>query len=380
MRARSSIGSTLGVVALTLLPACGAPSSTDSTGPATQAVVAGAIIPNLPATPTFSANTVPPNGDVNPYGVAFVPTGFPSGGTIHAGDLIVANFNNKANLQGTGTTVVRVKPHGRPIVFYSDPTAPGFSTALGVLSAGFVLLGNVPSSDGSGACVGDQDNVGAGSLMIIDKRGKLVQRLTSNSMLNGPWDLTVDDNGSSAHVFVSNVNTGTVTRVDLDIPAGMPPTVTAMTQIASDYTHACNGAAFVVGPTGLAFDPASKVLYVASTGDNSIFAVSNAADRGDEPANHTGDLVIRDDTHFHGPLAMARANNGDLITSQGDAVFAGNPVSAIVETAGNMFVAEFQIDPSPGSAFGLALKQSGASFTFAAVDDGINVLDVWVVP
>ncbi|MGA2226803.1 MAG: hypothetical protein ABSH41_20390 [Syntrophobacteraceae bacterium] len=65
-----------------------------------------AIIPNLPATPTHSITTVPPNGDVNPYGVAFVPWGFPSGGPLQPGDILVSNFNNFNNLQGTGTTIV----------------------------------------------------------------------------------------------------------------------------------------------------------------------------------------------------------------------------------------------------------------------------------
>ena len=31
------------------------------------------------------SSTVPGNGDLNPYGVAFVPPGFPSGGTIVSG-------------------------------------------------------------------------------------------------------------------------------------------------------------------------------------------------------------------------------------------------------------------------------------------------------
>ena len=39
-------------------------------------------------------STVPPNGDVNPYGVAFVPQGFPNGGSLKAGDILVSNFNN----------------------------------------------------------------------------------------------------------------------------------------------------------------------------------------------------------------------------------------------------------------------------------------------
>src|SRR5262249_9431525 len=57
----------------------------------------GAILPRLPPTPTFTASTVPSNGDVNPYGVAFVPRGFPRGGLLRAGDVIVSNFNDSDN-------------------------------------------------------------------------------------------------------------------------------------------------------------------------------------------------------------------------------------------------------------------------------------------
>src|SRR5580704_6426773 len=72
------------------------------------------VLPHLPSKPTFSASTIPPNGDVNPYGVAFVPNAFPHGGLLRPGDIIVSNFNNVANVQGTGTTIVRVNPGARP--------------------------------------------------------------------------------------------------------------------------------------------------------------------------------------------------------------------------------------------------------------------------
>ena len=39
------------------------------------------IVPNLPDGAFQTLTTVPANGDLNPYGVAFVPPGFPSGGT-----------------------------------------------------------------------------------------------------------------------------------------------------------------------------------------------------------------------------------------------------------------------------------------------------------
>ena len=43
------------------------------------------------------ASTVPPNGDLNPYGVAVVQR---TSGKLNAGDILVGNFNNKANLLG----------------------------------------------------------------------------------------------------------------------------------------------------------------------------------------------------------------------------------------------------------------------------------------
>src|SRR6202521_3501092 len=59
---------------------------------------------------TINSSTIPANGDVNPYGVAFVPNGFAPGGTITAGDVLVSNFNNGNNLQGTGTTIIQLHP------------------------------------------------------------------------------------------------------------------------------------------------------------------------------------------------------------------------------------------------------------------------------
>ncbi len=84
------------------------------------------IIPNLTSTPTVSASTVPSNGDLNPYGVAFVPHGFPAGGPLNAGDIVVSNFNNSANIQGTGTTIVSIRPSGQQSFVLPRPARLGF--------------------------------------------------------------------------------------------------------------------------------------------------------------------------------------------------------------------------------------------------------------
>jgi hypothetical protein len=45
--------------------------------------------------PVRSVSTIPANGDVNPYGVAFVPDNFQTGsGPLKHGDILVSNFNN----------------------------------------------------------------------------------------------------------------------------------------------------------------------------------------------------------------------------------------------------------------------------------------------
>ncbi len=230
-------------------------------------------IAQLPTAPSLTATTVPANGDVNPYGVAFVPVGIARGGVLHAGDVLVSNFNNSGNLQGTGTTIVRITPGGQTSVFYQGPPGVGFSTALSVLKGGYVLVGTVPSTDGTSATVGQ------GSLMVLDKNGNVVANFADPNLLNGPWDMTVHDAGSHAQVFVSNVLSGTVSRFDVRLTGAerIPGDVSA-TQIASGYTfHGDPAAIFEVGPTGLAFNSGTNTLYVASTGDNAIYAVRNAA-------------------------------------------------------------------------------------------------------
>ena len=65
------------------------------------------------------SSTIPANGDVNPYGVAIVPK---SHGRLTAGDVLVSNFNNAANQQGTGTTIVEISPGGHQRLFATIPS------------------------------------------------------------------------------------------------------------------------------------------------------------------------------------------------------------------------------------------------------------------
>src|SRR5262249_21772566 len=143
------------------------------------------------STITPLSTTIPSNGDLNPYGVAQVPV---TQGALIAGYFLISNFNNSSNQQGTGTTIVQISPTGASSLFarilasqLDCPGGIGLTTALVALRSGFVLVGSLPTVDGTAA------TLGSGCLIVLNARGKVVETITGNH-LNGPWDMTaVDD-------------------------------------------------------------------------------------------------------------------------------------------------------------------------------------------
>jgi hypothetical protein len=158
---------------------------------------------------TTVASTIPSNGDLNPYGVARVPA---TKGSLTKGNILVSNFNNSNNLQGTGTTIVQISPSGAVTLFAQiDPNhlpgpcpgGVGLSTALVALRSGWVIVGSLPSTDGT------SKTAKAGCLLVLDDSGKVVETF-SGKQINGPWDMTASDGGDNAALFVTNVLNGTV--------------------------------------------------------------------------------------------------------------------------------------------------------------------------
>jgi len=335
------------------------------------------VVPFLPSPQSIS--TVPPNGDINPYGVAFVPHDFMGGsGPLAPGDILVSNFNNSNNLQGTGTTIVRIGADGLFSTFFTTPNATlggpgtGLSTALAILKKGFVLVGSMPSVDGTIA------TSTPGSLLVIDSKGNLLTMI-SDPTINGPWDMTVDDRGDNVVAFVSNAFAGTVVRLDLHLT---PTAVKVMkkTVIASGYQHQGDSVTFVDGPTGLVYDADHDTLFVASTLDNAVYAVQNAEKT--TSSNGTGSIIYTDATHLHGPLGMVMAPNGHFLVANNDAINSDpNQPSEIVEfTVAGQFITQLSVDPSQGGSFGLAVNVKNNIATFAAVDDNIPALLIWTLP
>src|SRR5581483_4761684 len=238
---------------------------------------------------TVIASTVPANGDLNPYGVARVPR---STGALVEGNILVSNFNNSANLQGTGTTIVQISPNGEASLFAQIdasklpgpcPGGVGLTTALSVLRAGWVIVGSLPTTDGTAA------TAQAGCLIVLDAWGNVAETI-AGGRINGPWDMTALDMGTTADLFVSNVLNGTVAaggnivfggtvvRLNLALSPGSMPAVQSMMTIGSGFPEKTDPAALVIGPTGVGLG-LDGTLYVADALENRIAAIPHAVDR-----------------------------------------------------------------------------------------------------
>lgn len=332
--------------------------------------------PFFPLPPSV-VSTIPSNGDVNPYGVFFTPSDIRADGVLKPGDILVSNFNNNQNLQGTGTTIIRVSKHGEVSTFFQGKQGLGLTAALAVAKHGTVFVGNLPTTDGT------MNTVKPGSLLVIDRKGRLLGSLSDPKLVNGPWGMAIHDKGSFVQVFFSNVLSGTVTRLDLHLDDdGDSVQLLKATIIASGYNHRTDPAALVLGPSGLFFDSQHDILYVASSLDNAVYAVSHAAIR-DDANEGTGRIIYQDNVHLHGPIDLVMAPNGHMIVANSDGSNADpNQPSELVEfTLDGEFVAQYSVDKNNGGAFGIGLKNINNEVArFAAVDDNANTLSIFTEP
>jgi hypothetical protein len=339
----------------------------------TSAIASGSV---------FGLSSVPPTGpaEMNPYGLAIVPAAFPTSGTLQPGDMLFSNFNDADNVQGTGTTIVRVTPAGVRSTFFTSAQT-GLSAALAVLQGGLVVTGNVPNVGADGGAA-----VGSGALQVLDASGKVLQTLTDPALLADPWALTVHDMGATAQIFVSNVVSGVVTRLDVAVSA-TALTVNDKLQIASGYATRTDPAAFVVGPGGMVYDAPSDTLYLASSAEKvggtevgTIFAVASAGARTSSAG--MGTVVFADPMHLHGPIGLVRAPNGDLVTANSDAVNADpmQPSTLVQFTTQGQYVGQLSVDPGNGAAFGLTVGSFGGQSVLAALNDNQATLTIRPIP
>jgi hypothetical protein len=212
---------------------------------------------------------------------------------------------------------------------------------------------------------------------VINNQGKLIQTFTS-AEIQGPWDMALVDSGDKAIAFVSNDLTGTVVRLNFKVSSSGLTLLRTKT-IASGYVHRGDPVTLFVSPTGLVYDDRRDVLYVASTGDNAVFAVRDAADR--DMDGGVGTIIYQDNVHLHGALGLAMAPNGHLLVTNNDGINPdANQPSEIVEfTKDGRFVKQISVDPSQGGSFGLAVRTTEDKAILAAVDDNTATLTIWTL-
>jgi hypothetical protein len=331
--------------------------------------------------------TGPGSGDQNPYGVAVVRH---SQGKLVKGDVLVSNFNNSLNQQGTGSTIMSITPSGQATVFAqidaatlpsACPGGVGLTTALTILNGGWVVVGSLPTTTGVPA------QMKAGCLIVLDSEGKVVTTFSGHD-INGPWDMTAVNFGPVAELFVTNVLNGTVdaaVNAGIDTTMTVGPTVNRGTVlrllvttpfgdgvprlldsdvIGSGFAQHTDPAALVIGPTGVGIGR-DGTLYIADSVNSQIRAIPNALFR--KRSAGTGRLVSAD-VHINGPLGLAIAPGGDILTvNSGD----GN----IVETTPSGDQVAFKpIASGAGALFGLAVAPRGSGVYF--VDDSVNTLNL----
>jgi hypothetical protein len=325
------------------------------------------------------ASTVPANGDINPYGLVVVPTTI---GNLTQGHFLVSNFNNSLNLQGTGTTIVDVAPNGATSLFAqinpatlpgACPGGVGLTTALTVLQTGWVIVGSLPTTDGTSA------TAQAGCLLVLDSHGNVAETFYG-SLINGPWDSTALDDGSRVALFITNVlngtvagngnivNGGTVVRINLTTSTTQMPAIQSMTVIGSSFPEKSDPAALVVGPTGVGLG--GSTLYVADSVGNRIAAISNAISRNNSAGTGT---TITNNGSLNVPLGLTVLPSTNILTVN------GGDGRLVTTTASGTQVSSKLLDntgtpPGAGALFGLVyVRNTGLYF----VDDVSNTLNLF---
>jgi hypothetical protein len=354
----------------------------------------GSVLNKLKTISTLTS-TVPSNGDVNPYGLVRVPN---TVGNLHEGHYLVSNFNDSGNAQGTGTTIVDVSPGGALTLFAqinpaklpgSCPGGVGLTTALAVLRTGWVIVGSLPTTDGTSA------TAQAGCLIVLDSYGHPVETIYG-SLINGPWDMTSIDTDHGAVLFVTNVlngtqaangdvvNQGTVVRVNLAVSEKYMPTLLSLTVIGTGFPERTDPAALVIGPTGVALSPSCRydgdqdcwnsygesepVLYVADSLNNRIAVIDHPFTRW-FPA--VGGKTLTSGGSLNDPLGLTVATDGHVIAVNGDDGYATEITPQGTQIAKRL-LDNTGTPPGNGALFGVLFDpENGLIF----VDDASNTLN-----
>ncbi len=300
---------------------------------------------------------------LNPYGLTVAPA---SAGDFKKGDLAVCNFNDKANVQGTGFTIVALhpKPGSKPLLVSSSKTLVGcdalaLSTGDDIWAAAFTANDN-PVISPTGA-------------LEINIKGKPFDR---------PFgQIFAQPKGGSPAFYATNAGDGTVVRINL----GSKFTYDV---IAKGFAINHGKPGSILGPSGLAYDPNGDQLYVVDGTNNTVVAFSKVSsipnggitvEKGGKtfkgPSAKDARLVFAG-APLSGPISSALLFNGNLVVGN-----TGNPsgqnIMVELSPAGKMLATRNVDKGASGALFGMvATGTSAADTKLYFNDDNDNNLQV----
>jgi hypothetical protein len=336
------------------------------------------------------STTITDNGDLNPYAVIVAPV---SAGKIQKDDVLVDNFNNLSNLQGTGTSIIDYNPTTHKAFTFARlpqdmaqcPGGVGLTTAMVMLKSGWVIVGSTPSKNGT------TGTKGPGCLIVLDSNGNVATVWTGPN-INDPWgNMAWIDRGSTATLFISmagfdipgfqvrdpstgysiQVNKQKILRFELSIPAGGPPAITSQTVVADGIAARADRDVFLIGPTGLALAQDGSTLYASDALNNQVIAIANATTRTDSAG--LGRTVLKDGL-LKRPLALIMTPQGHLLACNAvnGQVVEADPITGRQLYAQWVDANPAQSPPGNGDLFGFAIKPDGKGFYY--VEDDVNML------
>ncbi len=303
-------------------------------------------------------------GQLNPYGLTVAPS---TAGVFTKGDLVVCNFNDNTNTQGTGYTIVALHPTpgSTPKLVAADPTTLVGCNALAL----------TPNDTIWAAAFSANDNP------VFSSSGSLLTNF-SGSPFNHPFGQTyAQPMKGSAAIYESNAGDGSIVRINLG--SSMTAEV-----IATGFPINGGQPGSILGPSGLQYERRHDTLYVVDGQNNSVTAISKvsgihagclkvtANGKRFEGGCRSRARVIFSGPPLNGPISSALLFNGSLVIGNTldpdgkNLMIALNPAGHVLDVR--------NVDTGPaGALFGMVATGTNAANTKLYFnDDNDNNLQV----
>lgn len=333
------------------------------------------VLKHLKHIVTIGSTVDPSNGAVNPYGLDVAKT---TAGLITAGDLVVCNFNDNTNTQGTGESIIALHPTPG-----SNPTAIAENVTDGSgkhVMTGCDALATGPTGNLWTAAFSADDNP------IFSPSGTLLKNL-SGPPFDHPFGQIFARVDSTGTVFYESNARGSVGGSIVRITVDSGGTFHSV-RIAKGFAINNGAPGGILGPSGLQYDLADDRLYVIDGANNTVVALNSVS-----TITEDGITVNADGTSFsgsfaadgrlvfkgkplNGPISSALLRDGHLVIGN---TLDPNGKNLMIEIAPDgKLLAKKNVDKGPGGAlFGMvATGTSDADTKIYFNDDNDNTVKV----